>query len=131
MRGVGLLAMKCSAFLTSLLLLSASADPMRTEVNSPVVKDAALKTEFVVCGGGLAGVCAAVSALAFTLLNCLKDEEAQGTVKLKREIVRDGYFCVEAHALGGSDEKTEIIFNTVLTGLYAVADEYPEYVKTE
>ena len=85
-------------------------------------------------GSGTKGediVCAAVSALAFTLLNCLKDEEAQGNVKLKREIVRDGYFCVEAHALGGNDEKTEIIFNTVLTGLYAVADEYPEYVKTE
>lgn len=76
-------------------------------------------------------VCAAVSALAFTLLNCLDDEEAQGNVKLKRRVVRDGYFCIEAHALGGSDEKIGIITDTVLTGLYAVADEYPEYVKTE
>ena len=85
-------------------------------------------------GSGAKGediVCAAVSALAFTLLNCLKDEEAQGTVKLKREIVRDGYFCVEAHALGDSEERIEIITDTVLTGLYAVAEEYPEYVKTE
>ena len=38
------------------------AEPMRTEANSPVVKEIALETEFVVCGGGLAGVCAAVSA---------------------------------------------------------------------
>ena len=37
-------------------------DLMRTEENSPVVKDVAIETEFVVCGGGLAGVCAAVSA---------------------------------------------------------------------
>ena len=38
------------------------AEPMRTEANSPVVSEVALETEFVVCGGGLAGVCAAVSA---------------------------------------------------------------------
>jgi len=38
------------------------AEPMRTEANSPVVREVSLETEFVVCGGGLAGVCAAVSA---------------------------------------------------------------------
>jgi len=36
--------------------------PMRTESNSAVVRDACLEAEFVVCGGGLAGVSAAVSA---------------------------------------------------------------------
>ena len=42
--------------------LALVAEPMRTEANSPVVRDVALETDFVVCGGGLAGVCAAVSA---------------------------------------------------------------------
>ena len=42
--------------------LVARGEPMRTEANSPVVKEVALETGFVVCGGGLAGVCAAVSA---------------------------------------------------------------------
>ena len=35
---------------------------MRTEQNSPVVRHESHKADFVVCGGGLAGVCAAVSA---------------------------------------------------------------------
>ena len=35
---------------------------MRTEANSPVVKEVRLETQFVVCGGGLSGICAAVSA---------------------------------------------------------------------
>ena len=35
---------------------------MRTEANSPVVKEARLEAQFVVCGGGLSGICAAISA---------------------------------------------------------------------
>ena len=35
---------------------------MLTEANSRVVREVALETEFVVCGGGLSGVCAALSA---------------------------------------------------------------------
>ena len=35
---------------------------MRTEANSPVVRQRSHEADFVVCGGGLAGVCAAVSA---------------------------------------------------------------------
>ena len=35
---------------------------MRTEANSPIVKEVRLKTQFVVCGGGLSGMCAAISA---------------------------------------------------------------------
>ncbi len=44
------------------LAWTGAADPMRTEANSKVIKDVALEGEFIVCGGGLAGVCAAVSA---------------------------------------------------------------------
>lgn len=35
---------------------------MRTEANSPVIKEVRLETQFVVCGGGLSGICAAISA---------------------------------------------------------------------
>lgn len=35
---------------------------MKTEKSSNVVRNEVLKADFVVCGGGLAGVCAAVSA---------------------------------------------------------------------
>ena len=54
--------MRAVVLLTFLVSLSVGAEPMRTEANSPVVREVALETEFVVCGGGLAGVCAAVSA---------------------------------------------------------------------
>ena len=42
--------------------LQTYADGMLTEANSRVVKEVALETQFVVCGGGLSGVCAAVAA---------------------------------------------------------------------
>ena len=35
---------------------------MRTEANAPVVKNTKLEAQFVVCGGGLSGICAAISA---------------------------------------------------------------------
>ena len=35
---------------------------MRTEANAPVVKERRLEAQFVVCGGGLSGICAAISA---------------------------------------------------------------------
>ena len=54
--------MRFVAVVLACAVLSVGAEPMRTEANSSVVKEVALETEFVVCGGGLAGVCAAVSA---------------------------------------------------------------------
>lgn len=41
---------------------SLTAGPMKTEENSGVVTEKELNADFVVCGGGLSGVCAAVSA---------------------------------------------------------------------
>ena len=35
---------------------------MRTEANAPVVKNTKLEAQFVVCGGGLSGICAAIAA---------------------------------------------------------------------
>ena len=53
---------KLSSVCLSGLVLAAGAEPIRTEANSLVIREVALETEFVVCGGGLAGVCAAVAA---------------------------------------------------------------------
>ena len=43
-------------------ILPPEPNVMRTEANSQVVKEVRLETQFVVCGGGLSGVCAAISA---------------------------------------------------------------------
>ena len=50
------------ALVLTVCALLAHADGMLTEANSRVVKDVALETQFVVCGGGLSGVCAAIAA---------------------------------------------------------------------
>ncbi len=52
----------CAAAAAFLPLRAQDAAPMRTEANSPVVKNVEMETELVVCGGGLSGVCAAVAA---------------------------------------------------------------------
>ena len=49
------------AFVASVALY-AHAEGMLTEANSQVIKEVSLETEFVVCGGGLSGLSAAVSA---------------------------------------------------------------------
>ena len=43
-------------------IVAPNPNVMRTEANSPVVKEVALETDFVVCGGGLSGICAAIAA---------------------------------------------------------------------
>ena len=50
---VVVLAVAASAF--------AEGANMLTAANSRAVRDVSLETEFVVCGGGLSGVCAALS----------------------------------------------------------------------
>ena len=50
-----------AAMLVAIMPLTASAQ-MKTEQNSTVKKHVELSADVVVCGGGLSGVCAAVSA---------------------------------------------------------------------
>jgi len=50
------------ALVLTVCALLARADGMLTEANSRVVKEVALEAQFVVCGGGLSGVCAAIAA---------------------------------------------------------------------
>ena len=76
-------------------------------------------------------VCSAVSILVYTLLNMLKDEESDKRLKLKREIVRDGYFCVEIEPFDFSKNRTKGIIDTVVMGLALLNQEYPDNVKLE
>lgn len=76
-------------------------------------------------------VCSAVSILVYTLLNMLKDEESDKRLKLKREIVRDGYFCVEVEPFDFSKNRTKGIIDTTIMGLALLNQDYPENVKLE
>lgn len=76
-------------------------------------------------------VCAAVSALTCTLMNCVRDEESADRVRLIRDIVRDGYVCLEIEHFDFAKERTKAITETCISGLYMLAQEYPEYVRFE
>lgn len=76
-------------------------------------------------------VCSAVSILVFTLLNALKNEECDKRLIFRREIVHDGYFCVEVEPFDFSRKRIEGIIETVILGLVLLNEEYPENVKLE
>ncbi len=76
-------------------------------------------------------VCSAVSILVFTLLNALKNEESDKHLVFRREIVHDGYFCVEVEPFDFSRKRIEGIIETVILGLVLLNEEYPENVKLE
>lgn len=73
-------------------------------------------------------VCAGVSALTYTLVNCMLDEEADGRVKLIRSIVRNGYVHLEVEYFDFSKERIKGIFDACVTGLLMLEESYPEYV---
>ncbi len=76
-------------------------------------------------------VCAGVSALVCTLINCLRDEESAGRVKLLRDVVRDGFVALEVEYFDFAKERTQAITETVLSGLYMLSEEYPQCVVIE
>ena len=73
-------------------------------------------------------VCAAVSVLAYTLINCMLDEEAQGNVKLIRNIVRDGFVHLEIEYYDFSKERVKGILDACLTGFLMLEESYPKHV---
>ena len=64
MVGACLAGMACGARIATSDLADAGREtkPMRTEANSPVVLEKEMSADFVVVGGGLSGICAAISA---------------------------------------------------------------------
>lgn len=76
-------------------------------------------------------VCAAVSALVCNFINCIKDEEADGRLALRKEIIRDGYVHLEIEAFDFAKQRVEGITECFVKGLYMLSEEYPQYVKFE
>ena len=84
---------------------------------------------FAACGEDI--VCSAVSALVFTLINCLEEEEGSDRITLRRKIIRDGYVCLEAEHRSYAKSRTEAIIETCIKGLSMLSDTYPDYIKFE
>ena len=80
------------------------------------------------CKKGEDIVCAAVSALSFTLLEAVRRAEEEQRLKIVREVVNDGYMCIEAQSFSFAQERVDEIFDTVTVGLLMLAEKYPEYV---
>ncbi len=76
-------------------------------------------------------VCAGVSCLVYTLLNTLVDEESSDRVRFSRKIVRDGYVCMEFEPFDFSRERVKGIVDTFMTGLYMLAESYPQNIRIE
>ncbi len=74
-------------------------------------------------------VCAAISALAFTFMNCLLNEEAADNIKFIRKIVRDGYMYFEFKVYDFSKERVSGIVDALVTGFIMLEENYPQYVK--
>lgn len=76
-------------------------------------------------------VCAGVSTLACNFINCMKDEEADGRIKLHKCIIRDGYVHFEIEIFDFAKERLEGFIESFMKGLYMLSEEYPQYVKFE
>lgn len=76
-------------------------------------------------------VCAGISTLAFTLTNSVLDEESHERLKLFRNVIRDGYVCLEFEAFEHAMERISGMVDTVVTGFLMLEEMYPEYVKME
>lgn len=76
-------------------------------------------------------VCAGVSTLAYTLLNTILNEEASGTVKLIRKIIRDGYMCLEVEFADYAQARVKGIFDVCITGFVMLEESYPQYIAVE
>jgi uncharacterized protein YsxB (DUF464 family) len=76
-------------------------------------------------------VCAGISCLVYTLINTLLDEESSDRVHLVRQIIRDGYVCLEIEKFEFSKDRVNGIIDACMTGFYMLRDNYPEAVKIE
>ena len=76
-------------------------------------------------------VCAGVSALVCTLVNCLRDESAAERICLLRDVVRSGYVCFEVESYDFAKERIKGVFDTLVTGFLMLAEHYPQYVVFE
>lgn len=76
-------------------------------------------------------VCAGISTLVFTLVNAIADEECYDRLKLVRNIVRDGYVCLEFEAFDFAKERISGMVDAVITGFLMLAERYPKNLIVE
>lgn len=76
-------------------------------------------------------VCAGVSALVCTLINCLRDEGSADRIHLLRDVVHSGYVCFEVESYDFAKERINGIFDTCMTGFLMLAEHYPQYITME
>lgn len=76
-------------------------------------------------------VCAGVSTLICTLVNCLRDESSADRIHLLRDIVRSGYVCFEVESYDFAKERVKGIFDACITGFLMLAEHYPNNVSFE
>ncbi len=75
-------------------------------------------------------VCAAVSTLCYTLLNCLLDEDASENIKLTKNIVSDGYMYFEFKHYDFSKQRVMGIVDTIIKGFLMLEESFPQYIKS-
>ena len=76
-------------------------------------------------------VCAGISTLVCTLVNCLRDECSDERIRLVREIINPGYVCFEVESFDFAKERITGILDAVFTGFSMLADIYPEHISIE
>lgn len=74
-------------------------------------------------------VCAAVSAITYTLINTLKCAEDDGCLYIRTESVSDGSVYLEVEPYDFAREKVDTIIETCMTGFSLLEDEYPDYIR--
>lgn len=84
-------------------------------------------TGFDKCGSDI--VCAAVSAVTYTLINALRWAEADELLYIDEIRIGDGSVYIEAEPYSFSREKIKTIIETCMTGYSTIEEEYPEYIE--
>ena len=74
-------------------------------------------------------ICAAVSAVAQTLINALMQEHDDDRLCLRELQVNDGSVYIEVEPFDFSQERTSTIIETCMAGFNYLEEEFPDYVR--
>ncbi|HZK22207.1 MAG TPA: ribosomal-processing cysteine protease Prp [Oscillospiraceae bacterium] len=73
-------------------------------------------------------VCAAISALTYTMINALKWAEDENCLYIRAESVDDGSVYLEVLPYDFSREKIDTIIETCIIGYSLIEEDYPDYI---
>ena len=74
-------------------------------------------------------VCAAVSAVAQTLISALMQEHNDDKLCVRELDVNDGSVYIEVEPFDFSQERTSTIIETCMAGFNYLEEEFPEYIQ--